>query len=102
MAGHDCLRMVQGSLMAGYRRQVAGVGIDFVEDIDFVAGVVEDIGFVAGVVEDSPGRMELAVVEVLDHRLVLVSHKGSAVAGAHCNSVGHHSRRLRNNRCPTF
>jgi len=58
MAGHDFLRRVRGSVMVGFRTPVAGVGIGF----------VEDIGYVAGVVEDSPGRMGLAVVEVLDHR----------------------------------
>jgi hypothetical protein len=64
MADRDCLRMERVSVMAGCRRQVAEVGIDFVEDTDFVA----DTGSVVGVVGDSPVRMELAVVEVLDHR----------------------------------
>ena len=64
MADRDRLRMVRVIVTAGCRRQVAEVGIDFVEDTDFVA----DIGSVAGVVGDSPVRMELAVEEVLDHR----------------------------------
>lgn len=86
----DCLRMVRGSVTSvevRHHRGVAGAGIDFVEDIDCVAGVGED----------SPGRMELAVVEALDHRQVVVSHKGSAVAGDPCSFAGRRSRRLRNN-----
>jgi hypothetical protein len=69
MAGRDCLRMVRGNLMVGYRMLVAGVDIDFVEGIGSVEGIgfVVDIGCVAGAVEDSPGHMEAAVVEVLDH-----------------------------------
>jgi hypothetical protein len=49
----DCLSMVQES-----HRKFAGVGIDFLGDIDCAVGIVE---------EDSLGRRELAVVEVLDH-----------------------------------
>jgi len=79
----DCLSTVRES----YRRMVAGVDIDFVEDIDFV-DVVE---------EDSLGRRELAVVEVLDHRQVVVSRMDSAAAAGHCNSAGHRSYRLHNN-----
>lgn len=77
----DCLSMVRGN----YRRGVAGVGIDCVVG---VVGVVE---------EDNLGHRELAVVEVLDHSQVVVSHMDSAVAGGHCNSAGHRSRLLRNN-----
>lgn len=51
-SGH--LSMVRRS----HRRAVAGAGIDFVEDIDCIVGVVEG---------GSLGRRELAVVEVLDH-----------------------------------
>jgi hypothetical protein len=89
----DCLSMVRES----YRRVVAGAGIDFVEDIDSVGVVEEDIDSVGVVEEDSLGRRELAVVEVLDHRQVVLSRMDSAVAAGHCNSAGHRIYHLRNN-----